>query len=74
MQSITIPQINERLKGLSSDKLAVVFDFISYLAEKELSDVLLNSATKAIECTYASEQVLARDWNRPEEDEAWATL
>ena len=74
MHTITIPQINERLKSLSDDKLVVVFDFISYLAERELSEILLDSASKAIECMYASEQVLARDWNLPEEDEAWASL
>ncbi len=72
MHTITIPQINERLKCLSEDKLIVVFDFISYLAERELNDILLDSASKSIECMHASEQVLARDWNLPEEDKAWA--
>lgn len=74
MQAITIQQINERLKSLSDDKLVVVFDFISYLAERESSDILFDPASTAIECMHASEQVLARDWNLPEEDEAWVHL
>jgi hypothetical protein len=74
MNTVTIPQINERLKNLSDDKLVVIFDFISYLAERELNEILLASASKAIDCMYASEEVLARDWNSPAEDEAWASL
>jgi hypothetical protein len=74
MHDISIPQINEKLKILSKDKLILVLDFISYLTEKEADCKLLDSQSGAIECMYASEQVLARDWNLPEEDEAWADL
>lgn len=74
MPTITIPQINEKLESLSDEKLVVVFDFISYLAERELNEILLDSASKGVECMCASEQVLSRDWNLPEEDEAWANL
>ncbi len=74
MPVVTIPQINEKLKSLSEEKLIVVFDFISYLSERELNNILFDSASAAIECMYASEQVLAKDWNLPEEDEAWANL
>jgi hypothetical protein len=74
MHDISIPQINEKLKILSKDKLTFVFDFISYLAERELTDNHSDSKSETIECMYASEQVLARDWNLPEEDEAWADL
>ncbi|MDM8551934.1 hypothetical protein QUF72_17755 [Desulfobacterales bacterium HSG2] len=74
MHGVTIPQISEKLKSLSEDKLIVVFDFVSYLAERELNDILSDSASGSTECMYASEQVLARDWNLPEEDEAWANL
>ena len=31
-------------------------------------------ATKVSETTLLSEQSLAEDWNRPEEDEAWSHL
>lgn len=67
-ESVTIPKINEKLKSLPDDKLAVVFDFVSYLAERDVNDIFLGSESEPIECMYASEQVLARDWNLPEED------
>ena len=74
MESDTIPKINEKLKSLSDEKLIVAFDFISYLAERDLRDILFDSESQAIECMHASEQVLARDWNLPEEDKAWENL
>jgi len=74
MSTVTIQQINERLKSLPDDKLVVIFDFISYLAERELNEILLDTASNAIDCMNASEEVLARDWNLPAEDEAWASL
>ena len=40
----------------------------------DLSEAELWINGKAVECMYASEQVLARDWNLPEEDEAWVNL
>lgn len=58
--------IEERLRVLPPEKLAVVYDFVSYLAD---------SCTKsALETMIASEAMLAGDWNRPEEEEAWADL
>jgi hypothetical protein len=35
MAAITIDQIAESLRGLPAEKLAVVYDFVSYLAERE---------------------------------------
>lgn len=35
MQAVAIPQITERLQRLPPDKLAVVYDFVSYLLERE---------------------------------------
>jgi hypothetical protein len=66
MPSITISQVAERLQHLSPDKLAVVFDFVSYLLERE--------GSSAFQTMLASEAVLRRDWERPEEDAAWADL
>jgi hypothetical protein len=67
MEAVTIEQIEEQLRRLPPEKLAVVFDFVSYLtdrdAQSELTDVLL-----------AAESSLRKDWERPEEDEAWAHL
>lgn len=39
MEIVTISQIVERLRQLPPAKLAVVFDFVSYLAEREMAAV-----------------------------------
>jgi len=67
METVTVPQVQEQLRRLPPDKLAVVYDFISYLIER-------GEASEAFQTMLASEEVLARDWNTPEEDEAWADL
>ena len=74
MQTATIPQIIERLQKLSDDKLGVVYDFVSYLAERDLLGTLRESRTSSYQTMLASSQVLSRDWNKPEEDAAWANL
>ncbi len=68
MQSVAIPQITERLQKLPTDKLAVVYDFVSYLLACE------EGFSEALQTMLASEAVLRRDWDRPEEDLAWADL
>jgi len=40
----------------------------------EIKLVAIKSNRKASDTALLSEQVLARDWLRPEEDEAWASL
>jgi hypothetical protein len=35
MKTVVIPQITERLEKLPADKLVVVYDFVSYLLERE---------------------------------------
>jgi hypothetical protein len=65
MQTVTISQIEERLRELPPDKLAVVLDFVSYLAERQ-------QESESFQTMLASEVALARDWDRPEEHEAWA--
>jgi hypothetical protein len=67
MSAVTIPQIEERLRELSPEELGSVYDFVSYLAERRLSASTLSTM-------LASEPVLRRDWDRPEEDAAWADL
>jgi len=66
MNTTNLEAIEERLRELPPEKLAVVYDFVSYLAE--------GCSKSALETMLASEPVLARDWNRPEEEEAWADL
>jgi len=67
MQTSIISQIEERLRQLPPDKLSVVLDFVSYLAERQ-------PASESFQTMIASESVLSRDWERPEEEEAWAHL
>jgi Zn-dependent protease with chaperone function len=67
MPTVTVSQINEKLQSLPPQKLAVVFDFVSYLAEQQ-------TKSDSFQTMLASEAVLRRDWDRPEEDEAWADL
>ncbi len=67
MQTIRIEDIDERLRELPPEKLAVVYDFVSYLAER-------GQGSEAFQTMLASEAVLRRDWDSPEEDAAWADL
>ena len=68
MSSVTIDQIEKHLQQLPPEKLNVVYDFVSYLLERE------QTPSSALETMLASEAVLRRDWDRPEEDAAWAHL
>lgn len=68
-----VSQITERLEKLPRDKLSVVYDFVSYLLDRE-TDQPQPHHSGAFHTMLASEAVLARDWDRPEEDTAWADL
>lgn len=74
MQVVTVDQIDERLKMLPPEKLVVVYDFVSYLIERMTEQNLFDTPSEALQTMIASEAVLARDWNLPEEDLAWADL
>jgi len=74
MTAITLREIDERLRQLPPEKLAVVYDFISYLIERDTAALLTRSEPDGRETALASEVVLRRDWEQPEEDAAWAHL
>ena len=74
MQTVTVDQIGEHLHKLPPDKLSVVFDFVSYLLDRETASFSVLTDANARETMLASEAVLRRDWDRPEEDAAWAHL
>ena len=74
MTTVTINEIDERLRHLPPEKLSVVYDFVSYLLERDLTDLLTETDPNFRATMLASEAVLSRDWNRPEEDSAWAHL
>ena len=59
----------------------LVLDEIEQLPDSLLADVLqyiqglkATTSREALETAQASEQVLAKDWLRDEEDEAWQNL
>ncbi len=70
MQTITVEAIDRKLQTLTDEKLTAVYHFVSYLADEsfDLSDISAN------ELIFASESVIAKDWNNAEEDKAWANL
>lgn len=70
MQTITVEDIDSKLQTLSEDKLAAVYHFVSYLADQDfdMSDI------SAKDLILASENLIAKDWDTPEEDKAWADL
>ena len=74
MPTVTIDQIDERLRVLPPEKLMVVYDFVSYLAERDIEPANANLPPESLQTMFASEAVLRRDWDRPEEDLAWASL
>ena len=74
MHSVTIDQIDDRLQQLPPEKLSVVYDFVSYLLDREQPPYSMVSDAGARETMLASEAILRRDWDRPEEDAAWAHL
>jgi hypothetical protein len=67
MPSVTIADIDERLQRLPPDKLIVVYNFVSYLLERDLADLLPDADTRARAAMLVSEAVLHCDWDRPEE-------
>jgi hypothetical protein len=65
--AVDIAEITQRLRELPEEKLAVVSEFVNRLADKRVT-------SESLETMFASEAVLRRDWDRPEEDAAWADL
>lgn len=58
-------EINEIPDNLLKD----LYDYIKYLKYKKKYE-----EKDKIETMYASEQVLKKDWDNPEEDKAWKDL
>ena len=76
MEMVTIPKITASLQKLPKDKLAEVYDFVVFLLERtnRLPLVREGEETYAVDTMLASEDILRRDWDTPEEDAAWAHL
>jgi hypothetical protein len=68
---MTLPErVHNELKELPESYQAEVLDFVEFLKGKARK----STDPGALETMLASEAVLRRDWDRPEEDEAWADL
>jgi hypothetical protein len=64
-----IKKILEReLDDMPEEMLGELYAFLKYLKYKNLH------SHEDINTAYASEEVLKRDWEKPEEDEAWSDL
>ena len=66
MTSATKNIIIEELKDLPEDRIIEILDFIRFLKVKIRSE--------KTETHEASSKVLSKEWNLPEEDEAWKDL
>ena len=63
---IAINQLINEIETLPSECLQEIMDFVGYLRVKKLRDIP--------ETMILSEKSLSKDWDTPEEDEAWADL
>ena len=63
---IAMNQIMNEIETLPSECFGEIMEFIGYLK--------LRHSGKISETMLLSEQSLEKDWNTPEEDEAWANL
>ena len=59
-------ELVQELENLPPDYIQEIKDFISFLKHKK--------TLSASETLLLSEKALAKDWDTPEEDEAWANL
>ena len=63
----TKEMIVKEIETLPQNLLEEVYDFVGYLKIKKLEKHIRD-------ITLASEYSLAKDWLKPEEDEAWQNL
>ena len=59
-------ELLREIDTLPAECLGEVLSFIGYIKQKQFGNIP--------ETMLMSEGALARDWNSPEEDTAWATL
>ncbi len=65
----SIQEIAAKISALPEPMQQEVLDFIEFMHAKVARQAVLSKHKPAL----LSEQALAVDWNRPEEDEAWAS-
>ena len=60
--------LKEELNDMPDEMLSELYEYMKYLKYKTLQK------HEGMYTAYASEQVLKRDWEKPEENEAWSDL
>jgi hypothetical protein len=61
--------LSEEIKKTPENILKELYDFLLFLKSKRQS-----TSDDEVKTHLASEKVLSRDWDIPEEDEAWKNL
>lgn len=61
-------KLQTELEHLPDDLLDELYEYVKYLQFKT------QQQSTSMQTAYASEAVLEKDWNRPEEDQAWQDL
>ncbi len=61
-------KLQKELHRIPDDLLGELYEYMKYLQFKA------HQKSFPIETAYASETVLGKDWNSPEEDQAWQDL
>ena len=73
MKSITVSEIEKQIQKLPEEKLIVLYDFVNQLLENGEKEYSYENSS-SYEIMLASEEILKKDWERAEEDKAWANL
>jgi hypothetical protein len=68
MQTVSIENVQEKLRGLSPEKLNTVYDFVSLLEKSSSLKI------DTVEGMLLSEPLLSRELGDSEEDAVWADL
>jgi hypothetical protein len=66
--SVTRDVLKEELETIPENLLNDLYEFVRYLKYKN------GLERNKIQTHEASESILAQDWNKPEEDQAWKDL
>ena len=67
--TLSIQEITAKISALPEPMQQEVLDFVEFMHSKVARQAIPSKHEPAL----LSEQALAVDWNRPEEDEAWAS-
>ncbi|WP_339923753.1 hypothetical protein [uncultured Cyclobacterium sp.] len=69
----TREKLQEEMKLIPDDLLGELHAYMKYLQNKK-NQPISPVGPVSMETAYASEAVLGKDWNSPEEDKAWRDL